>query len=234
MKRKEKTKYVVVGCKPWSKSVFDNKISKYPGEWFFIKRQKNLTEKKLKEISPKYVFFLHWSWKVPEKIIKNYKCICFHMTDVPYGRGGTPLQNLIIRGHEKTKLTALKMVKDFDAGPVYLKKPMSLAGRAQDVYYRASQLAAQMISKIIKEELIPKPQKGKVVIFKRREPKESEIPRFKKIRELYNFIRMLDTEDYPRAFLRYKGFVLEFFCPKLTKNQIYSKVKIKKYSKYEK
>ena len=230
MKRKEKIKYIVADCKPWSKSVFDNKILKYPGEWFFIKGQKNLTEKKLKEINPKYIFFLHWSWRVPEKIIKNYKCICFHMTNVPYGRGGTPLQNLIIRGHKKTKLTALKMVKEFDAGPVYLKEPMSLAGRAQDIYYRASQLAAKMIYKIIKEKPIPKPQKGKSVIFKRRRPKDSEILRCKNITSLYDFIRMLDAEGYPRAFINYQGFIFEFSEPVLSKNKIISKVNIKKHN----
>jgi len=37
------------------------------------------------------------------------------MTDVPYGRGGSPLQNLIVRGHTETKLTALRCVRDLDA-----------------------------------------------------------------------------------------------------------------------
>lgn len=152
------------------------------------------------------------------------------MTNVPYGRGGTPLQNLIIRGHKKTKLTALKMVKEFDAGPVYLKEPMSLAGRAQDIYYRASQLAAKMIYKIIKEKPIPKPQKGKSVIFKRRRPKDSEILRCKNITSLYDFIRMLDAEGYPRAFINYQGFIFEFSEPVLSKNKIISKVNIKKHN----
>ena len=41
------------------------------------------------------------------------------MTDVPYGRGGSPLQNLIVRGYSEIKLTVLQMVKAFDAGLVY-------------------------------------------------------------------------------------------------------------------
>ena len=234
MKKDGKIKYLVLSSKPWNKDIFEKKISKHPGEWYFISEPKNLTEKKIKEIKPRYIFFLHWSWKVPERIVYNYECVCFHMTDVPYGRGGTPLQNLIIRGHKKTKLTALKMTENFDAGPVYLKSSLSLDGRAEDIYFRASSLASDMILKIIKKNFKPKPQRGKVVIFKRRKPRESEIPRLENIKQFYNFIRMLDAQDYPKAFLKYKGFVLEFFCPKLTKNQIYSKVKIKKYLKYEK
>ena len=44
------------------------------------------------------------------------------MTDLPYGRGGSPLQNLILKGKKTTKITAFKMIDKIDAGPIYLKK----------------------------------------------------------------------------------------------------------------
>ena len=47
------------------------------------------------------------------------------MTDLPYGRGGSPLQNLIVRGHKHTMISAIKCVKELDAGPIYLKKPLT-------------------------------------------------------------------------------------------------------------
>ena len=52
----------------------------------------------LKKITPRYIFFLHWDWRVPHVIWQQHECVCFHMTDVPYGRGGSPLQNLILEG----------------------------------------------------------------------------------------------------------------------------------------
>ena len=59
------------------------------------------------------------------------------MTDLPYGRGGSPLQNLIIiRGLKTTKITAFKCVAEIDVGPVYLKKTLSLEGNAQDIYFK--------------------------------------------------------------------------------------------------
>ena len=54
------------------------------------------------------------------------------------------------------------------------------------------------------------PQTGEPIIFKRRKPEESEIPSLGSLEELYDFIRMLDAEGYPRAFLKYKGFKYEF------------------------
>lgn len=234
MKNKRRKIYVVVGYKSWNKDIFNEKISKYPGKWYFVSERKELTDKKLKKINPEYIFFLHWSWKVPEEIINNYECVCFHMTDVPYGRGGSPLQNLITRGHRRTKLTALRMVEDFDAGPVYLKEELSLEGRAEEIYIRASYLAADMILKIIKNNPESKPQKGKPVIFKRRKPKESRIPKCKDLQGLFDFIRMLDAEGYPRAFIEYNGFLFEFSQPALYQDGILCNVKIKRIKKDEK
>lgn len=130
--------FIVASYTPWSKKVFREKISGYSGKWHLFSEKEQLTLENVKKINPRYLFFLHWSWKVPKEIIKNYRCVCFYMTDVPYERGGSPLQNLIIRGHRTTKLTALKMAEAFDAGPVYLKKPLSLEGRAEEIYLRAN------------------------------------------------------------------------------------------------
>ena len=88
-----------------------------------------------------------------------------------------------------------------------------------------------MILKIIKNKIIPKPQKGKVVIFKRRKPEESEIPECENIQGIFDFIRMLDAESYPKAFIKYKGFIFEFSRPALYCNGILADVKIKKLKK---
>ncbi len=87
------------------------------------------------------------------EILKEIECVCFHMTDVPYGRGGSPLQNLIVRGHRETRLTALRMTSELDAGPVYLKRNLSLEGGAEEIYLRASALSAEMIQQIVRDEM---------------------------------------------------------------------------------
>jgi methionyl-tRNA formyltransferase len=40
------------------------------------------------------------------------------MTDLSYGSVGSPLQNLIVAGHEQTLFSALRMVAEMDADPV--------------------------------------------------------------------------------------------------------------------
>jgi methionyl-tRNA formyltransferase len=218
--------YLVVGCKPWSRRIFDDTLRQLPGRWHYVGVPDDLSFKFVETISPRYIFFLHWSWRVPDEIVEGYECVCFHMTDVPFGRGGSPLQNLIVRGHRETKLTALRMSEKFDAGPVYMKAPLSLLGGAEEIYLRAGRLSATMIERIIQRESKPMPQRGKPVTFKRRKPNESEIGEFPSLEKLYDFIRMLDAEGYPRAFLHCAGLRLEFSRPALYDGRIVADVKI--------
>lgn len=204
-----KVALVLAGMKSWNRRVFDEAIGKLPGEWHFVSRREELTLALCERLRPRYIFFLHWSWIVPGRIIDDYECVCFHMTDVPYGRGGSPLQNLILRGHKETKITALRMVRELDAGPVYFKESLSLEGSAEEIYVRATHLSAQMIRRIIEERPTPRPQVGEVVTFRRRRPDESEIPSLAGPEALYDFIRMLDAEGYPRAYVKNKGFRYE-------------------------
>ena len=74
-----------------------------------------------------------------------------------------PLQNLILKGHRRTKVTALRMIEDFDAGPVYKQEELSLEGNAEEVYIRASYLSAEMIKRIIEEHPQPTPQVGRLL-----------------------------------------------------------------------
>ena len=219
--------YLVAGCKPWSRLAYDETISKLAGRWEFIGAKDELTVERVQRLNPRYIFFLHWSWIVPAQIINSYECVCFHMADVPYGRGGSPLQNLILGGHSTTKLTALRMTAEIDAGPVYFKVNLSLDGSAEEIYLRANRLAAQMIKRLISGQPQPVPQTGEPVFFKRRKPEESLIPPTESLEKLYDFIRMLDAEGYPRAFLEHAGFRYEFGTATFEHGQLTTMVTIK-------
>ncbi|MGA1545299.1 MAG: methionyl-tRNA formyltransferase [Saprospiraceae bacterium] len=218
--------YVLIGCKSWHKRLFKEQDSENLDSWYFIKSLEELTTTHINNIHPRRIFFLHWSWKVPDEIIENYECICFHMTDVPYGRGGSPLQNLIVRGHQITKLTALRMTNEFDAGPIYLQEDLSLGGGAEEIYLRATKLSFKMIENIIRDDIKPVPQIGEPTLFKRRKPEESKIEQINSLDKLHDFIRMLDAEGYPKAFLEYEGFRYEFSRSALYDGRIIADVKI--------
>ena len=220
--------YLVVTTKSWNVDNFlklqtlDKK-----NNWFLITKKEQLTLKKIKRINPRYIFFPHWSWIIPGEVFKNYECVVFHMTDLPYGRGGSPLQNLLVRNFKKTKITALRVVEALDAGDVYLKKNLILSGTAEEIFKKASGIVYQSIQEIVRRNPTPKPQFGKVVTFTRRKPEEGDITQLNKLVDVYNYIRMLTAEGYPRAFLEKNKIRLEFEYPKYKKKYIEARVIIK-------
>ncbi len=150
------------------------------------------------------------------------------MTDVPYGRGGSPLQNLIVRGHKDTKLTALRMVREMDAGPVYVKRDLSLKGTAAEIYQRAGELSFEIIQWIVGNQPEPEPQSGEQVVFKRRKPEQSILPGTGGLEGLYDHIRMLDAPTYPLAFIDHGEFVIEFCDAHFEGQELNASVKIRK------
>lgn len=204
-------KYIILSQKMWNNNLVGILQKKFPQHEFVrIAKSENFTAEYLQELKPDKIFIPHWSNVIPENIWANFECIVFHMTDLPYGRGGSPLQNLIVRGHKETDISALRVEKGLDTGDIYLKKPMSLEGTAEEIYLRASDIIEDMIEKIILDNPVPKPQSGKPVVFVRRKPADSDMSELTDINKVYDYIRMLDAEGYPHAYIELNGIRYEF------------------------
>jgi methionyl-tRNA formyltransferase len=135
-----------------------------------ITKREDFTPEKLRTFwDLDYVFIPFWSWWIPPEIYENWECVIFHMTDLPYGRGGSPLQNLIVRGHRRTMISAIKCVKEIDAGPIYLKRGLNIFyGTADEIYDRADkEIRDFMIPYILKHKPEPKPQEGEPTYFEK-------------------------------------------------------------------
>jgi len=219
--------FVVATIRPWNVDQFHAARPGLPGVWHLISDPDELTMARLASIQPRYVFFPHWSHKVPAEMFDRYECVAFHETDLPYGRGGSPIQNLIERGHADTVVSALRMVETFDAGPVYAKRPLSLVGLAEEIYLRAAAIVFEMIKEIVVTQPTPVPQTGDSVVFRRRTPEQSAVPRdLRTLGALFDHIRMLDAEGYPSAFLEHGNFRIEFIRPALRTGRLEASVNI--------
>ncbi len=202
--------YVLLSEKNWHDSLFKNLSKNVNGEWHRIKEKKDFNLTNLSVLQPDIIFIPHWSYIIPENIFGKYECIVFHMTDLPYGRGGSPLQNLIVAGNTKTKISAIKVSKGIDEGPIYCKEDLDLSGTAKDIFLRMVPIIESMIIKIISSEILPQDQVGEVVTFKRRTPADSCVTEIDSLDKLYDVIRMLDCEGYPAAYMENEHFKFEF------------------------
>jgi methionyl-tRNA formyltransferase len=223
--------YIVATIKPWNIVAFNQVVKRLPGNWFLFTDPQDLTKEAIQKIAPRYIFFPHWSWKVSSEILEHAECICFHSSDLPYGRGGSPIQNLILEGYTETKLTALRMTNELDAGPIYMKLPIDLTGNAQTIFETIASHVFDMIAEIVAKEPEPVPQVGQVKVFKRRAPEQSQIPINLPLTKLYDHIRMLDADTYPRAFIDYGEIRFEFTNAVLGQDKVEAQVVITRHNK---
>ena len=176
----------------------------------FLTKNSELNPEFVNYFNPDYIFYPHWNWAVKKEIHERYDCIVFHTAPLPYGRGGSPIQNLILDGFKHSPVCALKMTSRLDAGPVYASINISLAGNLECIFRRISRAINHLIVKIITETLEPSEQVGEPHQFKRLSEKDNEIPAELKLEEIYDRIRMVDHPDYPNAFIIYGDKKIEF------------------------
>jgi len=119
--------YVFCAYREWALQLYEKLTKKYE-KTILIKNPKKLTSSYIKKINPEYIFFPDWSWIIPNEIVENFKCVCFHESNLPKFRGGSPIQNQIINGIKKTKSTAFLMNNKLDAGDILLKRDLLLSG----------------------------------------------------------------------------------------------------------
>ena len=194
-------------------------LSKRYKNIILLKNPKKLTIKYVKKINPKYIFFPDWSWIIPDEIVENFRCVCFHESDLPKFRGGSPIQNQIIRGIKNTKTSAFFMNNKIDSGDILLKKSLSLQGSLDKIFQRMIKNDYEMICKIIKGNYKVRKQKGTPTYYKRRTPKQSELNFNKSEEYIYNFIRMLG-DPYPNAFVKIGKHKIVFKSAKIVNGKL--------------
>ena len=201
-------------------------FSRTGSDFLLISDPKDLTTTRLASINPKFIFFPHWSHRIDSSIFEKFESVIFHMTDLPYGRGGSPLQNLITRSIYETKISALRCVEEIDAGPIYLKKSFSLYGSAEEIFLRASAVIDDMIVEMLTNLPEPMPQEGVSTVFKRRRPEDGNLATAQSLEQVFDLIRMLDADGYPNAFLNIGPFKLEFSRATRRTDQVIADVRI--------
>jgi methionyl-tRNA formyltransferase len=201
---------VIAAYRDWGISVF----KKLPFNKKIVKTNKELKIFLKKNKKPIYcIIFIGWSEYVSKLILRKFLCLCFHPSDLPKYRGGSPIQNQIINNVTKTRGTLFKMNDKIDSGPIYAKHKLDLRGDMSDIFKSLESTCFFLVNKFLIHFLNGKKIKfynqnnNKATYFDRRTPKMSEITLndLSKLTssQLYNKIRALG-DPYPNAFLRTK------------------------------
>ena len=191
-------------------------------------RKEDLTLEFVEKLQPNYIFFPHWNWVIPKEIHEQNECIVFHTAPLPYGRGGSPIQNLIIDGYTSSPVCAIKVTNELDAGPIYSSQVVSLEGDLTSIFLRVSKAINSLITDIINNKPMPMPQRGEPHKYMRLQQSANEIPKGMCLKELYDRVRMVDHPDYPKAYIMHGDLKLEFHNASFDGNSLEMTCKIKK------
>jgi methionyl-tRNA formyltransferase len=169
----------------------------------FMQKIHNLSE----EID--LILFVGWSWMVPSDITEKHLCIGVHPSDLPYYRGGSPLQHQIIAGKTRTKVTLMTLSSGkLDAGDIWMKEDFDLSGsNMSEVFDNLVDSSIKLLSRFFEvyPDIVPDKQNtASGTYYKRRKPIDSKIETNQlcnvQLKNIYNQIRCL-TDPYPNAYI---------------------------------
>lgn len=166
----------------------------------------------LKQINPIFIFFPHYSRIIPKEIYSNYSCIGFHVGNLPKDRGGSPIQNLILKKKYKAKLSAIEIEEEIDSGAIYTQEQIDLTtGNLEEIIKGLSKIISRQIYYIVNNRPIPISQNGEPEFFRRLKAHDSQL-RFADVdnTDIFDLIRMRDGLDYPPAYIEIDKYRIQF------------------------
>jgi len=196
-----------IGYRSWALNIYKI-LKKKTNHKFKIQNKKKISTKDIKKFKPNYILFYGWSNKIPTILTKNYFCVMLHPSPLPKFRGGSPIQNQIIRNIKKTKVTLFKMNDKMDAGPILLTQKLSLEGHMCEIFESLTKIGVNLTLRVFAKKYKQKNQNEKLATFyKRRKPSQSQLTlseiKNKNSNYIYNKIRMLE-DPYPNAYIKTK------------------------------
>ena len=153
-----------------------------------------------------------------EYLALNKNNIVVHASNLPAGRGWSPLQWQVLEGKDTIPLTMIEATAGADEGPYYMKSQIKLNGSELLPELR-SKMALEIIRMctqylVERNTLIPTEQIGEPVFYRRRSETDDELDIEKTIRELFNQLRIADNDRHP-VYFSYLGkkFVIKIYKP---------------------
>ena len=154
-----------------------------------------------------FCFILSCSNLVKSDILnRNNHNLVVHESELPKGKGWSPLSWQVLDGKNNIPITLLKAEEEVDSGEIYLQEYIALKGTELVRELREKQALAtlSLCRKFINQYPLimtgAEVQCGKSSYYPKRTPSDSMIDINKTIAEQFNLLRIVDNERYPAYF----------------------------------
>lgn len=151
------------------------------------------------------LFILAYDRILPEDYLAKHKHnIVIHASDLPAGKGFSPMSWGIAEGRDEITFTLFDAVKDVDAGQVYAKKQLHLIGN--ELYAEWKNKQADIQEEMVRDFLSNYPaltsqvQVGETSYYRKRNRSDDEIKLEQPFHVAFNTIRVCDPDAFPAWF----------------------------------
>jgi len=157
----------------------------------------------------------------PTILSRNTHNLVVHESDLPHGRGFSPMTWQILEGKRTIPVCLIEASEMVDAGNIWIRDVMKLDGTELCDEWRAIQgeKTLELCLRFVDEYKIlhPLKQTGTPSRYKRRYPKDSLLDVEKSIRQQFDLLRVVDNEKYPAYFVL-QGCVYSVRIEKVNRN----------------
>lgn len=175
-------------------------------------------------------FFLSYSRIVNSAIRNRYQHnLVVHESDLPRGRGWSPMTWLVLEGKERIPVTLLNAGDAVDSGDIYMQLEIELTGSELVDELRAAltkatfSLCRNYVEEYPASAVKRVPQVGEPTYYPRRRPEDSIIDVNQSLAAQFNLLRVVDNERYPGWF-EYNGCRYLLYIENMEKKGLGSKM----------
>jgi methionyl-tRNA formyltransferase len=154
---------------------------------------------------------------VPRAVRQRFQhVLVVHESDLPKGRGWSPLTWQILDGAHQIPVTLFEAEDDVDSGPIYAQRWIAFEGHELIDELRAAQaeathgLCRAFVDDYPDSAAQGREQTGEATYYPRRRPADSEIDPERSLGAQFNKLRVADNRRYPVFFeCRGKRYILQ-------------------------
>lgn len=199
------------------KSWMNNHIQKLQMEWLKMGHRVQWVHDKEALGSGDFCFYLSCGQIVSNKTLSQYRHnLVVHESDLPQGKGWSPLTWQILEGKNQIHITLLEAEEKVDSGVIYLQECMEFTGSELINELRDVQGVAtlNLCRKFVDDypNVLNKAieQKGEDSFYSRRSESDSQLNPDRTIVEQFDLLRIVDNERYPAFFdIRNRRYLLK-------------------------
>lgn len=154
--------------------------------------------------------------KVFKKLSLNKFNLVVHESDLPQGKGWSPVTWQVLEGKDTIPVTLFEAAASIDSGQIYSQAYISLDGTEllDEIKHQQGKVTQSLILSFIESlpEINARPQSGHESFYPRRRPENSRLDVHKSLYDQFDLLRVCDNERYPAHFtMRNEEYVLKIY-----------------------